>query len=75
MKEKTAPKSTSDLRNFLLEQMIRVSDGEQNPSEAKAICNYAQQVYNTVNLEVKYAQARAKIGDAAIVPVSFEPGL
>lgn len=65
------PASTADLRGFLLEQMIRVSEGLQEPLEAKAICNYAQQVYNTVNLEVRYAQAKSKIGGASISPVSF----
>lgn len=63
--------STTELRSFLLEQMVSVSEGAQDPAQAKAICNYAQQVYNTVNLEVRYAQAKAKVGEGGIKPVSF----
>lgn len=67
-----APKNTRELRTFLLEQMVSVADGNQDASQAKAICNYAQQVYNTVSLEARYSQAKAKAGEAGIHPVSFE---
>lgn len=66
-----APQSTTELRKFLLEQMVDVASGEQDPAQAKAMCNYAQQVYNTVNLELKYAQTKAKVGEAGIHGVSF----
>jgi len=56
---------------FLLDQIGLVADGSQDSSSAKSICNYAQQVYNTMNLEIKYATAKAKIGDAQINSVDL----
>lgn len=66
------PKNTAELRAFLLDQMVAISDGRQDPAQAKAICNYAQQVYNTVSLEVKYTAAKLKAGENGIesVPLS-----
>lgn len=69
-----APKNTADLRRFLLEQMVKVASGEQDDKQAKAVCNYAQQVYNTVNLEMKFATAKRKAGDAPITAVEFNSG-
>lgn len=66
-----APRSTQELRAFLLEQMLNVAEGRQDAPQAKAICNYAQQVYNTVNLEMKFALAKSKLGDTVAVSVSF----
>lgn len=68
---KVAPTSSGELRSFLLSQMAAVASGKQEPSHAKAICNYAQQVYNTVNMEIKYAQAKSKMGESDINPVNF----
>lgn len=65
------PKNTKELRGFLLEQMTHVADGSQDAMDAKAICNYAQQIYNTVNLEMRHAQAVQKMGDTPIEPVVF----
>lgn len=48
-------KSTSDLREFLSKQMEKLAAGQQEVSKAKAICNYAAQVNNTLNLEYKVA--------------------
>ncbi len=64
--------SSADIRNFLLTQMVAVSEGKQETTAAKAISNYAQQVYNTINLEMKMAQMKHKTGgDVQLVPVSF----
>lgn len=63
--------NTRDLREFLIEQMGKVVSGEQSATDAKAICNYSQQVYNTLNAEIKMAQAKAKLGDNAVGPVEF----
>ena len=65
------PNNTVELRQFLLEQMVKVANGDQDEKSAKAICNYAQQVYNTVNLEMRFATAKRKAGDSAITSVSF----
>lgn len=63
--------STKQLRDFLVEQMALVANGEQQPQTAKSICNYAQQVYNTINLELKSAKLRADTPEASVVPVEF----
>ena len=63
--------NTRDLRAFLVSQMNGVAAGTTNMEQAKAISNLSQQVYNTLNIEVKIAVARAKMGDAEIAPVEF----
>jgi hypothetical protein len=63
--------STKDLRDFLVEQMTLVAKGEQEAPNAKAICNYAQQIYNTVNMELKAAKLRADMPDVIVGPVDF----
>lgn len=65
-------KDSQELRRFLLDRMVSVSEGELEVAQAKAICNLAQQVYNTLNIEVKTAQAKAKMGEGKIEPVSFD---
>lgn len=69
--EHRAPGSTKELRAFLLEQMVEVASGRQAADSAKAICNYAQQVYNTINMELKVAQAKQRLGEAKVDPVDF----
>lgn len=65
MPRKKSPtiRSSSTLRAFLLDQMNGVADGSIEPQAAKSVTNLAQQVYNTINIEVKVASARAKYGD------------
>lgn len=71
-KGRPAITSTRDLRAFLVEQMQGVSDGKVNYDKAKAVCNIAQQVYNTLNVEVKMAIARSKLPEGQeIEPVNF----
>ena len=55
--------NTRELRSFLVEQMQGVANGRVNSEKAKSICNLAQQVYNTLNVEVKIAIARTKLKD------------
>lgn len=64
-------KNSQELKAFMLEQMVSVANGSQEPTQSKAICNYAQQVYNLTNLELKFAQAKTKIGETAITSVEF----
>lgn len=64
-------KSTKEMREFLITQMSAVANGDQDIATAKGVCNYAQQVYNTMNIEIKHAQAQAKLSDGAIKEVSF----
>lgn len=63
---------TKDLRMFLVEQMEGVATGKVNTERAKSVCNLSQQIYNSLNLEVKMAVARSKLKDGQDVkPVSF----
>ena len=64
-------KSTQDLRAFLLNQIDKVSSGAQAVSQAKAICNYSQQIYNTINIELKCAAAEAKISNLKRAPIQL----
>ena len=64
-------KSTKDMRTFLLDQMSAVAGGEVEVNTTKAVCNLAQQVYNTMNIEIKHAQAQAKLGESKIGEVKF----
>lgn len=68
----TPPKNSAELRGFLLQQMCLVADGTQDSADAKAICNYAQQIYNTLNMEIRHAASIKNLGDQPIKPVSFE---
>jgi hypothetical protein len=64
--------NTRELRAFLVSQMQGVADGKVNTEKAKGICNISQQIYNSLNLEVKMAVARSKLKDGDDVqPVSF----
>ena len=65
-------KSTADLRAFLLDEMIETANGRREASTAKAVCNYAQQVYNTINLEMRHAHARHKYGIQNLSPVTLD---
>jgi hypothetical protein len=64
-------KSTKEMRKFLLEQMSAVANGDQDIATAKGVCNYAQQVYNTMNIEIKHAQAQSKLEKGSIKEVAF----
>jgi len=52
--------------------MVDVAEGEMTTEVAKGICNLSQQVYNTLNIELKMAVAKDKIGNETITPVSFD---
>ena len=65
-------KSTGGLRTFLLDQMEGVAEGNLELDRAKGVANLAQQVYNTMLMEVKMAKARADLGDDAIKSVAFD---
>lgn len=65
-------KNTKELRAFLTEQMTGVAAGTVSTERAKSIANVAQQIYNTLNIEVKVAMARIRLGGQEIGPVEFE---
>lgn len=63
--------NTKDLRGFLVGQMQNIADGKLDLDHAKGVANLAQQIYNTLNIEVKMAIARSKLGDTKVEPVEF----
>lgn len=64
--------NTRDLRRFLVEQMEGVATGRVNTERAKSISNLSQQIYNSLNLEVKMAIARSKLKEGQdVTPVGF----
>lgn len=65
-------KSTKELRAFLVEQMKGVADGSIDPEKAKGVSNLAQQIYNTINIEVRMAIARMKLGEEPVRPIDFD---
>tara|TARA_R110000751_G_scaffold208716_1_gene312568 strand:- start:27 stop:230 length:204 start_codon:yes stop_codon:yes gene_type:complete len=64
-------KNTRELREFLVGQMIKVANGEVDVEMAKGVSNLAQQIYNTINVEVKFATAMQKLDGTEIKAVSF----
>lgn len=71
MAGKKTMNSTKDMRDFLIDQMSAVANDEQDVATAKGVCNYAQQIYNTVNIELKYAIAKEKLGGSDVTPIGF----
>jgi hypothetical protein len=69
--EAKAPTNTREMRAFLVEQMQGVAAGRVNSEKAKSICNLSQQIYNTLNVEVKLAIAKQKLNGKEIDAVSF----
>jgi len=63
--------NTKEMREFLLEQMKCVADGDVEIAVAKGVCNLAQQVYNTMNIEIKHALAVEKLNGGDINMVEF----
>ena len=60
--------STNDIRQFLIAQMEAVANGTQSPEQAKAICTYAQQLYNVTKLEIDFMKITDKVLSAPKVP-------
>ena len=66
-------KNTKELRAFLVSQMEGIADGSLDATRGKGVANIAQQVYNTINIEMKLATKKAKFGDDFVItPVSFD---
>ena len=65
------PQNTREMRNFLIERMMDVAEGRVNSEKAKSICNISQQVYNTLNVEIKMAVAKSKLNGGEVGAVEF----
>jgi hypothetical protein len=63
--------NTRELRAFLVEQMQGVASGKVNSEKAKSISNLSQQIYNTINIEVKIALSKAKLNGQTLDAVDF----
>ena len=63
--------STSTLRTFLVEQMTEVAEGNAELERAKGVANIAQQIYNSLLIELKIAKAKSELGDAEIESIDF----
>lgn len=63
--------STKDLRNFLTTKLNEVAEGKVDAKTTTAIANLAQQIYNTLNIEIKIATAKANLDVKNIDPVKF----
>lgn len=63
---------TKDLRAFLVEQMEAVAAGKLDDVKARGISNLAQQIYNTLNVEIRMAGVKRKVGDQSVKPVAFK---
>jgi hypothetical protein len=64
---------TSSMRHFLIAGMKDVMQGRITTWQAKAACNFAQQIYNVTALEVKVMLAQEKLRGKPIQSVSFGP--
>lgn len=65
------PSNTREMRSFLVDQMMAVAEGSVEAEKAKSICNLSQQIYNTLNVEIKMAIAKDRINGGEIAAVSF----
>ena len=63
--------TTADIRSFLIEQMVKTAEGKIEVGQAKSICNFAQQIYNTVKLEMQFASMKQKEQIGKIEPVRW----
>jgi hypothetical protein len=51
--------------------MVKTAEGKIEVGQAKAMCNFAQQIYNTVKLELQYASMLQADKIGKIEPMSF----
>lgn len=65
--------TTADMRTFLLKQMVAVANGSLEPQRAKAICDLAQQVYNSAKLEIEFVKAAAQYEKTPVELTLFAP--
>ena len=68
----TAVHNTRDLRIFLLDTMVGVVNETLTPGQAAAVCNVAQQIYNTLNVELRAASVMDKLGVTQIDPIDLQ---
>lgn len=62
---------TRSLRNFLTQKLNDAADGKIDQAVVTGIANLAQQIYNTLNIELRTAVALSKLDGKDITPVKF----
>ena len=72
MSDNSTINDTRSLRKFLVGKMNDVANGELDAQKTTGIANLAQQIYNTLNIELKTATAMQKLGEQKIEPVKFD---
>lgn len=65
-------RNTRDLRMFLVDRMKEVVKREIEPVQVTGIANLAQQIYNTLNIELKAAIVFEKLQGEEIKAVQFD---
>lgn len=65
-------KDTRDLRLFLVERMKEILTRKIEPAQITGIANLSQQIYNTINIELKSASVLQKLDGGRIKPVQFD---
>ncbi len=63
LKKFAAPKDTKELREFLLDRMVAVANGEMGAVEARAVALLARQVNSTLMVEIAHAVGKARSGE------------
>lgn len=63
--------NTRDLRAFLVEQMQNVVSGDLDPAIVKSVATLSQQIYNTINIELRVATAKSGMGGTEIPAIEF----
>ncbi len=63
---------TRSLRMFLVSKMNDVAAGTLDSAQTTGIANLAQQIYNTLNIELKTAVALQKLENKKIEAVRFD---
>ena len=63
--------NTHDMRVYLIQQMIKVAEGELEPMQVAAIAKVAQQIYNFGKLELQAAKVRAQHSTEEIKALDF----
>jgi hypothetical protein len=70
-------KNTADLREFLVTEMQSVAEGKRTPQAAKAITSLAQQIHNSLRLEMDMARfissnlTAEKVNTTCVTPLAL----
>jgi hypothetical protein len=68
---KRAISDTQQLRVFLTEKLTDLADGKIDITRINGIAKLSQQIYNTLNIELRIALAAPKLADKRVEPVKF----